>query len=65
MKDVPVTKLNSGLRVSGLKVDRLDRFMGSFGQYVMKGGTRSGGRYTLNNQGAAHAEKLLRQYFGT
>ena len=63
VQDVPVTKLNAGLRVSGLKVLRLDRFMGAFGQYVMKGGSRSGGRYNLNNQGVAQAENLLSTYF--
>jgi len=63
LQDVPVMKLTDGLRTSGISVDRLDRFMGTHSGYFMKGGTRSGGRYTLNNQGVAAAESLIRRAF--
>jgi hypothetical protein len=63
LQEVPVMKLNDGLRTSGVSVDRLDRFIGTHSAYYMKGGTRSGGRYTLNNQGLAAAESLLKRAF--
>lgn len=61
--DVPVTKLNEGLRKSGLSLDRVDRFLGVHSQYYRKGGQKSGGRYTLNNQGEVKAEQWLRDWF--
>lgn len=63
LQDVPVMKLNDGLRQSGISVERLDRFIGTHSAYYMKGGTRSGGRYTLNNQGMAMAETMLKRVF--
>jgi len=62
-EDVPVTKLNEGLRKSGLSVDRVDRFIGVHNQLYRKGGQKSGGRYTLNNQGELQAEKWLEEWF--
>lgn len=62
-EDVPVTKLNEGLRKSGLSLDRLDRFLGVHSQYYRKGGQKSGGRYTLNNQGELKAEEWLKEWF--
>lgn len=58
--EVPVTRIMDGLRLSGVPVARLDRAMGGREHLVLKGGTRSGGRYRLNNQGIIEAEKLLR-----
>jgi hypothetical protein len=63
VEDVPVIKLNESLRKSGVSVERLDRYMGTHGHLYRKGGTRSGGRYTLNNQGLAQAEHWLAAWF--
>lgn len=63
LKDVPVTKLNDGLRKSGVAVDRVDRFIGAHSSLFMRGGTRSGGRYTLNNQGINSAQSWLNAWF--
>jgi hypothetical protein len=63
VQDVPVMSLNSSLRRSGISVDRVDRILSTHDQYYMKGGTRSGGRYTLNNPGIAYAERLLSGMF--
>jgi hypothetical protein len=59
LDEVPVTKLNEGLRESGLNIERLDRFMGVHSTLYRKGGQKSGGRYTLNNQGVKQAEEWL------
>ena len=63
VEDVPVTKLNEGLRDSGLTIDRIDRFIGVHGQLFRKGGQRSGGRYSLTNPGEAQAEKWLNEWY--
>jgi len=63
LEDVPVTKLNEGLRDSGLTLDRIDRFIGIHGQLFRKGGQRSGGRYSLTNPGEAQAEKWLKEWY--
>lgn len=62
MEDVPVTKLNEGLRRSGLNLTRLDRELGVNHSLFRKGGQRSGGRYTLNNQGLKQAEDWLTEW---
>jgi hypothetical protein len=61
--DVPVTKLNEGLRRSGLSLKRIDRFLRVHGSLYRKGGQKSGGRYTLNNQGELKAEEWLKGWF--
>ena len=63
LSEVPITKLNTGLRKSGLSFDRLDRFIGTHRHLYMRGGTRSGARYSLNNQGIAQAEDWLKTWF--
>ena len=63
VEDVPVTKLNEGLRDSGLSIDRIDRFIGIHNQLFRKGGQRSGGRYSLTNPGEAQAEKWLNEWY--
>lgn len=63
VEDVPVTKLNEGLRDSGLTIDRIDRFIGVHSQLFRKGGQRSGGRYSLTNPGEAQAEKWLNEWY--
>ena len=59
LDEVPVTKLNEGLRASGLNIERLDRHLGVHQALFRKGGQKSGGRYTLNNQGVKQAEEWL------
>jgi len=63
LDNVPVTKLNEGLRKSGVSLERLDRIMGVHSGLFMKGGTRIGGRYSLNNQGLAQAEDWIKAWF--
>jgi len=64
MEHAPVTKLNEGLRQSGLSINRLDRFIGTHDTLFRKGGTRSGGRYMLTNRGKRWAADKLREMFG-
>jgi hypothetical protein len=63
MDHAPVMKLNEGLRRSGINLKRLDRFMDAHSGHYMKGGTRSGGRYTLTNTGEAWAQERLSSMF--
>jgi hypothetical protein len=63
METVPVIKLNQGLRKSGIPLDRVDYIISVHGELYMKGGVKSGGRYTLNNQGVAVAERWLAEQF--
>ncbi len=63
LSEVPITKLNAGLRKSGLSFERLDSFFGTHKHLYLRGGTRSGARYTLNNQGVAQAEEWLKAWF--
>lgn len=60
----PVMKLNEGLRQSGLTVKRLDRFIDAHDGLYMKGGTRSGGRYSLTNKGERWARQKINEWFG-
>jgi len=60
--DVLVTRLMMGLRISGIHIKRLDGVMAINKDWVRKGGSRIGGRYTLNNQGIIQAENLARKY---
>ncbi len=62
-EQVLVTKLKAGLQKSGISVDRVDRAIEANRSYFMKGGARSGSNYTLNNQGIARAEEMIRQWF--
>jgi hypothetical protein len=61
--EVLVTKLNQGLRKSGINLTRVDGIVEVHSSLYMKGGVRSGGRYTLNNQGKATAERWLKEQF--
>jgi hypothetical protein len=62
VEDVPVTKLNEGLRKSGLTFERIDRFLPMHSTLFRKGGQRSGSWYTLNNQGIAQVEQWLKDW---
>jgi hypothetical protein len=45
---------------SGLRIDRIDRTIPSgYSRFINRGGSRRGCRYSLNNQGKAHAQQLL------
>jgi hypothetical protein len=60
--DVPVMRLNEGLRKSGLNFERVDRFLAIHQALYRKGGQKSGSRYSLNNQGVQQAEQWLREW---
>ena len=62
LEDVPVMRLNEGLRKSGLNFDRVDRFIAIHSTLYRKGGQKSGSRYSLNNQGVAQAERWLNDW---
>jgi hypothetical protein len=63
LDDVPVTKLNEGLRKSGLNLTRVDTAISKHGSLYRKGGQRSGGRYYLTNPGETQAEKWLSEWY--
>ena len=62
LDEVPITKLNEGLRESGLNIQRLDRYLGVHQSLYRKGGQKSGGRFTLNNLGLRQAEEWLKDW---
>ena len=62
LDEVPIIRLNEGLRESGLNFDRLDRHIGVHQALFRKGGQKSGARYTLNNQGMKQAEEWLKAW---
>jgi hypothetical protein len=62
--DVPAADLIQGLRQSGISLDRIDRVLAPYDQYVQRGGTKRGSRYALTNPGVSHAEKLVSEMFG-
>jgi len=64
IEDVPVTKLNEGLRKSGLNLTRIDTALSIHSSLYRKGGQRAGGRYSLTNPGEAQAEKWLNEWYG-
>lgn len=61
--EVQVTKLNVALRKSGLTFGRTDTVLSVYSNLFMKGGRKSGGKYTLNNQGINWAEKCIAEKF--
>jgi len=63
MSEVPVTRLKKGLTQSGIQVERVDWIMAPNSHEIIKGGSGVGGKYSLNNQGRAKAEELLRKIF--
>jgi hypothetical protein len=62
-RDVGVVKLKRGLVRTGVTVDRVDRILASHTKYFMKGGSRVGSYYTLNNLGEKQAETWLKTWF--
>jgi hypothetical protein len=55
------TQLLRAAKVSGLSLERVDRTMAKHESYILKGGARKGMKYSLNNQGKAKAQELLKQ----
>lgn len=61
--EVPVLAVMEAARQSGIQIERADRAIAPHNELVIRGGTRRGGRYGLNNAGVVHAENLLREMF--
>jgi hypothetical protein len=61
--EAPVTKLISGLRESGISVDRFDRTIATHSNLVLKGGQKIGAKFRLNNQGMAQAASMIKRFF--
>lgn len=58
------TELMDAAKWSGMRIDRIDRPLGNgHAQFVVKGGSRKGSRYSLNNRGMAYAQELLERMF--
>lgn len=60
--EVPVMRLNEGVRRSGLNLERLDREIGPNAHLIRKGGQRAGARFSLNNQGIKQAEAWIQEW---
>lgn len=61
--EAPVTKLISGLRESGITVDRFDRMIAVHSSLILRGGQKIGAKYRLNNQGMVQAAAMIREVF--
>jgi len=59
--DVSIIQLGKAAKQSGCSFDRADRVLTTSGymDLVTKAGTRSGGKYGLNNRGTLKAEEIL------
>ena len=55
------TTLMKAAKQSGINIDRIDRIMGTRDEFVNFAGAKKGRRYSLNNRGAAEAEKIIRK----
>jgi hypothetical protein len=55
------TQLLNAARVSGLKLERIDRTIAKHENLLLSGGARKGTKHGLNNQGLIYAENLLRK----
>jgi hypothetical protein len=61
---VTSTELMEAAKWSGMRIDRIDRNLtNGHAAYVVKGGSRKGSRYSLNNRGLAYAQELLETMF--
>lgn len=60
LESVPATQLMDAVERTGLGLDRLDRTLAQYiPRFIRRGGVRRGTRYSLTNQGKAHAAQLL------
>lgn len=64
LENVRITKLNEGLRQTGLTQKRMDGFIGVHKGLYIKSGQRAGSRYALTNSGDEWAENALSDVFG-
>ena len=55
------TQLLKAAKQSGLQIDRIDRSIAAHEGLLLRGGTRKGTKYGLNNQGKIKALEVLRQ----
>ena len=53
------TRLMKSAKLTGLKIDRVDRFFGPNTDYIETQGQRRGKKYKLNAQGAGRAEQFI------
>ena len=60
---VMATEFMRAAKRSGIQIDRIDRIIAPNQQYYVRGGSRKGARYSLNNPGRIQAEKLVREQF--
>jgi hypothetical protein len=65
LDSVLVTQLLRAAKQSGLSLDRIDRASAKYSSLLLKGGTRKGSKYSLNNQGRAKAIEILKAMFTT
>lgn len=57
---VPSTWLMKAAKQSGIRVDRIDRYINAREEFFNVAGLRKGRRYSLNNRGIRHVEELLK-----
>jgi hypothetical protein len=58
------TELMESAKWSGLRIDRIDRsLVNGHAAFIVKGGSRKGSRYSLNNRGMLYAQELLEKMF--
>jgi hypothetical protein len=63
-ESVKSTEVMEAAKMSGLRVDRIERNLpNSHSVFVIKGGNGKGSRYTLNNRGLTYAQELLETMF--
>jgi hypothetical protein len=61
---VQSTDLMDSAKQSGLRIDRLDRALpADYLQFVIKGGSGKGTRYSLNNRGLQYSQEQLERMF--
>lgn len=65
--DVPVTKLLTSARLSGFRVERIDRAAAPYirSNLLLKTGSAKGSKYTLTTTGRARAEALVKELHDT
>lgn len=60
--DVSAGELTEAVRASGIPTTRIDRIIGR-SAHMRRAGSKRGTRYSLNNQGVARAELVLREMY--
>lgn len=62
-QDITAVTLAESMRQSGLQIDRLDRIVMVYREFIRRGGAKRGTRYSLNNLGVTRAETILRDMY--